>query len=143
MTLPAIPHVLHITDIQYYHTVYYAYIFNIGFSTRLYIFFFHIVNKYFKKKPQMSITPSPCGYIVTTKLNCSLEKGKKKSLFVTMELMKALITAMFCFGVFFCQMRCLSAITILVLPSTCSCISWLLCIIYQSNYQHSLSVHRG
>lgn len=26
----------------------------------------------------MSITPSPCGYIVTTKLNCSLEKGKKK-----------------------------------------------------------------
>lgn len=26
----------------------------------------------------MSITPSPCGYIVTTKLNCSLEKGRKK-----------------------------------------------------------------
>lgn len=49
----------------------------------------------------MSITPSPCGYIVTTKLNCSLEKGKEKSLFVTMELMKALITAMFCFGGFF------------------------------------------
>lgn len=42
----------------------------------------------------MSITPSTCGYIVTTKLNCSLEK-EKNCLFVTVELLKALITAMF------------------------------------------------
>lgn len=141
MTLPAIPHVLHITDIQYYHTVYYAYIFNIGFSTRLYIYFFHIVNKYFKKATNVNNTFTLWLYC-HNQTELQFRKRKKPICHNGVNESTDHCNVLF-WGGFFCQMRCLSAITILVLPSTCSCISWLLCIIYQSNYQHSLSVHRG